>query len=192
MVFSLALAGGDCLQKGVGEWKATLPLPLDGIGWRPRFWQTLASHWQCSGTNAFWQANTLLLVSRWLSASLFLPFFLLLFLTVHRVMVAQKQDGDCQTGHRWLLVWTVHGFCFPNTMSSAWFINFTVQSKFLRFFGLWTYPPAVDYRISPSQAVSLCRSMSVQSVGCQLFCTAMKNVREGLCNVSGAVRTNWY
>lgn len=28
----------------------------------------------------------------------------LLFLTVHRVMVAQKQDGGSQTGHRWLPV----------------------------------------------------------------------------------------
>lgn len=64
--------------------------------------------------------------------------------------------------------------------------------RVFRLFGLWAYHPAIDYRISPNQAVSLCRSESVQSVGCQLLSPAMKDVTEGLCNVSGAVRTNWY
>lgn len=55
--------------------------------------------------------------------------FLLLFLTAHRMMVVQKHDGGCQTGHRWLQVWTVEGLGLPNTTSSAWFIHFTAQSE---------------------------------------------------------------
>lgn len=64
------------------------------------------------------------------------PPFLLLLLTVCRITVAQKQDGGCQMGHRWLQVCTVQGLGFPNTVSSAWFNHCTVQYQSSGFF--WT------------------------------------------------------
>lgn len=75
--------------------------------------------------------------------------FLLLFLTVHRMMVVQKHDGGCQTGHRWLQVWTVEGLGFPNTTSSAWFIHFTAQSESSGYLdsGLITQPSTTSVRV---------------------------------------------
>lgn len=50
---------------------------------------------------------------------------------------------------------------------------------------------AIDYGISPNQTASLCVSESVQSVGCQLFSPALKDVREGRFNMSDAGKLMW-
>lgn len=88
--------------------------------------------WHLTASVAAWTLFGRLTHYCWSLAAAFLfvsPPFLLLFLTLHRMTVVQKQGGGCQTGHRWLQVWTVEGLGFPNTTSSAWFIHFTLQSK---------------------------------------------------------------
>lgn len=191
MVLQLGSSRGvDRLRKGVGEWQAALPLPLDGIGRGPCFWQTLASHWQCSGMNAFWQATTLLLVS-------LCGFPLCFFSFSVAISDCSSDDGGAEAW--WRL--SDGSQMAPGLNSGRFRLSkhyiicmihpFYCSVRVFRLFGLWAYHPAIDCRISPSPEVSLCRSKSVQSVGCQLFSPAMKDVREGLCDVSGAVRTNW-